>query len=275
MATTQPQPTNFAPNFDSVEAKSQATSSNVVSTPQAFTQQVASGAAAISHDIVVTSQNVVPSPQHATLPVNTVTLTVQPSQIQTAQTALITANVIPSDGFQTKEGILQIHFMHSVANFEHVDQCTINSAFNCSIFNIYPYLGALKKFYGATVLILLQFFLYFLFQCRFSNRRGTVRRGPVGTCHVPERNHVSFFRKDNVKKRSEIPYLSFCRSSFSFKVTSRILCFVWSVDTLWTPGLGIKKSMQKHMRIIQLLIIDLGVFCFSSGQMIRDIFICS
>lgn len=104
MATTQPQPTNYTPNFDSVEAKSQATSSNVVSTPQAFTQQVASGAAAISHDIVVTSQNIVPSPQHASLPANAVTLTVQPAQIQTPQTALISANVITSDGFQTKEG---------------------------------------------------------------------------------------------------------------------------------------------------------------------------
>lgn len=118
MATTQPQPTNYTPNFDSVEAKSQATSSNVVSTPQAFTQQVASGAAAISHDIVVTSQNIVPSPQHASLPANAVTLTVQPAQIQTPQTALISANVITSDGFQTKEGTLQtLWIVLPISNF--------------------------------------------------------------------------------------------------------------------------------------------------------------
>ena len=109
MATTQPQQNFVASNFDSGEVKSQATSSNVVSTPQDFTQQVASAtAAAISHGIVVTSQNVVPAaPQHTTLPVNTVTLTVQPSQIQTPQTTLITA--ISGDEFQAKEGIPTLH----------------------------------------------------------------------------------------------------------------------------------------------------------------------
>lgn len=113
MATTQPQQNFVASNFDSGEVKSQATSSNVVSTPQDFTQQVASAtAAAISHGIVVTSQNVVPAP---TLPANTVTLTVQPTQIQTPQTTLITANVISGDEFQAKEGILQNEY--SVANF--------------------------------------------------------------------------------------------------------------------------------------------------------------
>lgn len=113
MATTQPQQNFVASNFDSGEVKSQATSSNVVSTPQDFTQQVASAtAAAISHGIaVVTSQNVVPTPQHTTLPANTVTLTVQPTQIQTPQATLITANVISGDEFQAKEGIPQNEFV--------------------------------------------------------------------------------------------------------------------------------------------------------------------
>lgn len=108
MATAQQPQQNFVTsNFDSGEVKSQAVSSNVVSTPQDFTQQVASvTAAAISH--VVTSQNVVPSPQHASLSANTVTLTVQPSQIQTPQTTLITANVIPGDEYQAKEGIIAL-----------------------------------------------------------------------------------------------------------------------------------------------------------------------
>lgn len=115
MATTQQPQQNFVTsNFDSGDVKSQAVSSNVVSTPQDFTQQVASvTAAAISH--VVTSQNVVPSAQHATLPANTVTLTVQPSQIQTPQTTLITANVISGDEFQAKEGFptAEVHYVEA------------------------------------------------------------------------------------------------------------------------------------------------------------------
>lgn len=114
MATTQPQQNFVAASFDAGEVKSQATSSNVVSTPQDFTQQVAT--AAISHGIVVTSQNVAPAPQHSSLPVNTVTLTVQPTQLQTPQTALITASVISGDDFQTKEGILDIEI--DVANLD-------------------------------------------------------------------------------------------------------------------------------------------------------------
>ncbi|KAL9950553.1 hypothetical protein ACROYT_G043066 [Oculina patagonica] len=117
MATTQPQQNFVASNFDSGEVKSQATSSNVVSTPQDFTQQVASAtAAAISHGIaVVTSQNVVPTPQHTTLPANTVTLTVQPTQIQTPQATLITANVISGDEFQAKEGFptTEVHYVEA------------------------------------------------------------------------------------------------------------------------------------------------------------------
>ena len=108
MATTQPQQNFVAQNFDSGEVKSQAAAtSNVVSTPQDFSQQVASAAGAISHGIVVTSQNVSPSPHQASLPVNTVTLTVQPSQIQapqaTIQPQIITASVIPGDDFQAKD----------------------------------------------------------------------------------------------------------------------------------------------------------------------------
>lgn len=114
MATPQPQP-NFVPqNFDSGEVKSQAApTSNVVSSPQDFSQQVATATAAMSHSIVAASQNVSPSPHQTNLPVNTVTLTVQPSQIQTPQgtmqpTQIITANVITSDEFQAKEGIFTL-----------------------------------------------------------------------------------------------------------------------------------------------------------------------
>ena len=123
MATTQPQQSFVAQNFDSGEVKSQAAAtSNVASTPQEFSQQVASAAGAISHGIVVTSQNVSPSHHQTSLPVNTVTLTVQPSQIQapqaTIQPQIITANVISGDEFQAKEGILQCQ-IHAivVANF--------------------------------------------------------------------------------------------------------------------------------------------------------------
>lgn len=118
MAATQPQQNFVAQNFDSGEVKTQATAtSNVVSSPQDFTQQVANANAAISHGIVVTSPNVPPSPHQTSLPVNTVTLTVQPSQIQATQAQIITANVISGDEFQTKEGTtLQIQ-IHSVTNF--------------------------------------------------------------------------------------------------------------------------------------------------------------
>lgn len=108
MATTQSQQSFVAPNFDSGDVKSQAgATSNVASSPQdLITQQVVS--AANAHGIVVSSQNVQQSPHQTTLPVNTVTLTVQPTQLQasqvTIQPQIITANVISSEDFQAKEG---------------------------------------------------------------------------------------------------------------------------------------------------------------------------
>ena len=121
MATTQPQQNFVAQNFDSGEVKSQAAAtSNVVSSPQEFSQQVVNATGAIAHSIVATTQNVSPSPHQTSLPVNTVTLTVQPSQIQASQatiqpTQIITANVISTDEYQGKEGIF--HFQSHVANF--------------------------------------------------------------------------------------------------------------------------------------------------------------
>ncbi|XP_068726666.1 DNA-binding protein RFX2-like isoform X1 [Montipora capricornis] len=120
MATTQPQQNFVAQNFDSGEVKSQAAATNnVVSSPQDFTQQVVSAASAISHGIVVSSQNVPPSPHQTTLPVNAVTLTVQPAQLQapqaTLQPQIITASVISSDEFQAKEGFptAEVHFVEA------------------------------------------------------------------------------------------------------------------------------------------------------------------
>ncbi|XP_074611964.1 DNA-binding protein RFX2-like isoform X2 [Acropora palmata] len=117
MATTQSQQSFVAPNFDSGDVKSQAgATSNVASSPQdLITQQVVS--AANAHGIVVSSQNVQQSPHQTTLPVNTVTLTVQPTQLQasqvTIQPQIITANVISSEDFQAKEGFqtAEVHYV--------------------------------------------------------------------------------------------------------------------------------------------------------------------
>ncbi|CAH3144394.1 unnamed protein product [Porites lobata] len=138
MATPQPQP-NFVPqNFDSGEVKSQAApTSNVVSSPQDFSQQVATATAAMSHSIVAASQNVSPSPHQTNLPVNTVTLTVQPSQIQTPQgtmqpTQIITANVITSDEFQAKEGFptAEVHYVEAPSDHTMYPNGTTANAYH-------------------------------------------------------------------------------------------------------------------------------------------------
>ena len=106
MATAQQAQNFVAQTFEAGDVKAQSTSSSVVSAPQEFSQQVAT--AAISHGIVVASQTGCPSPQHAALQPNTVTLTVQPSSIQTQQATLqpqiITANVISGEEYPAKEG---------------------------------------------------------------------------------------------------------------------------------------------------------------------------
>lgn len=138
MATTQPQQNFVAQNFDSGEVKSQAAAtSNVVSSPQEFSQQVVNATGAIAHSIVATTQNVSPSPHQTSLPVNTVTLTVQPSQIQASQatiqpTQIITANVISTDEYQGKEGFptTEVHYVEATADHAMYPNGTTGSAYH-------------------------------------------------------------------------------------------------------------------------------------------------
>ena len=133
MATTQSQQSFVAPNFDSGDVKSQAgATSNVASSPQdLITQQVVS--AANAHGIVVSSQNVQQSPHQTTLPVNTVTLTVQPTQLQasqvTIQPQIITANVISSEDFQAKEGTAILKCYSCDPRNKKSNLCSVDSAF--------------------------------------------------------------------------------------------------------------------------------------------------
>lgn len=155
MATTQPQQNFVAQSFDSGEVKSQAAAtSNVVSTPQDFSQQVASAAGGIAHGIVVTSPNVSSSPHQTTIPVNTVTLTVQQPQLQapqaTIQPQIITANVISTDEFQSKEGFpsAEVHYVEATTDHTMYPNGTAGNAYHYNEATIFaqqattPYLDA-------------------------------------------------------------------------------------------------------------------------------------